>query len=112
MLGAAEHRSERIHPCVSEERRPQRRRWAASAPKIRRGAPDVTPRSHALDLDDDGLEVRHLLEREASADSPDAALLARAASERQVRLPIVGRLIDVDPTGLEPIREAQGPGEV
>src|SRR5260370_34153767 len=36
LLGAAEHRSERICRCVSEERRPQRRRWAAWAPKIRR----------------------------------------------------------------------------
>src|SRR5258706_3748903 len=39
MLGAAEHRSERIRRCVSEERKPQRRRRAAWAPKIRRGAP-------------------------------------------------------------------------
>src|SRR5207245_3023359 len=39
MLGAGEHRSERIRRCVSEERSPQRRRWAAWAPKIRRGAP-------------------------------------------------------------------------
>src|SRR6266478_3701151 len=36
MLGAAEHRSARICPCASEERRPQQRRWAAWAPKIRR----------------------------------------------------------------------------
>src|SRR5258708_6607961 len=34
MLGAAEHRSERIRQCVSEERRLQQRRWAAWAPKI------------------------------------------------------------------------------
>src|ERR1700686_3819241 len=45
MLGAAEHRSERIRPCVSEERRPQRHRWAAWAPKIRRGAPAGIARS-------------------------------------------------------------------
>src|SRR5229473_5424666 len=38
MLGAAEHRSARIRGCASEERRPQQRRWAAWAPKIRRGA--------------------------------------------------------------------------
>src|SRR5712692_3080010 len=42
MLGAAEHRSERIRACVSEERRPQQRRWAAWAPKIRRGHPAGT----------------------------------------------------------------------
>src|ERR1700686_5004265 len=45
MLGAAEHRSARIVPCVSEERRPQQRRWAALAPKIRRGAPAGIARS-------------------------------------------------------------------
>src|SRR5690349_10132567 len=35
LLGAAEHRSERIRACVSEEHRTQRRRRAAWAPKIR-----------------------------------------------------------------------------
>src|SRR5689334_21181175 len=39
MLGAAEHRSERTSWCASERRRPQRRRRAAWAPKIRRGSP-------------------------------------------------------------------------
>src|SRR5690348_3095992 len=39
MLGAAEHRSERTRWCVSEKRKPQRRRRAAWAPKIRRGSP-------------------------------------------------------------------------
>src|ERR1700682_3214734 len=42
MLGAAEHRSERIRRCVSEERKLQRRRWAASASKIRQGSLAVT----------------------------------------------------------------------
>src|SRR6202158_6281188 len=41
LLGAAEHRSARIDRCVSEERRSQRRRWVAWAPKIRRGGPAV-----------------------------------------------------------------------
>ncbi len=35
MLGAGEHRSERIRRCVSEEHSPQRRRRAAWAPKLR-----------------------------------------------------------------------------
>src|SRR2546423_13467647 len=52
--GAAEHRNERIRRCVSEERRPQRRRWAAWAPKIRRGPPDRCtsswPETSARDL--------------------------------------------------------------
>src|SRR5207253_6544119 len=37
--GRVEHRRERIRGCVSEKRRPQRSRWAAWTPKIRRGAP-------------------------------------------------------------------------
>src|SRR6202140_729912 len=71
-----------------------------------------TSRSSAFDLDDDRLQVGHLLQREASADATDAALLAGAAAERQVSLPVVGRLVDVDPTGLETIREAEGAREV
>src|SRR5467141_919959 len=41
LLGAAEHRSERMRACVSEERRLQRRRWAAWAPKIRLASPEA-----------------------------------------------------------------------
>src|SRR5438034_356846 len=37
ILGAGEHRSARIVICASEERRPQQRRWAASAAQLRRG---------------------------------------------------------------------------
>src|SRR5438552_4822696 len=46
MIGAGEHRSERIRRCVREERTPlgspcrrHGRQWAAWAPKIQRGAP-------------------------------------------------------------------------
>ena len=42
MLGAGEHRSERVCRFVSEERSPQQRRWAASAARIRRGLPALT----------------------------------------------------------------------
>src|SRR5260370_7599048 len=51
MLGAAEHRSERIFRCVSEERRSQRRRWAAWAPKIRRGRPAAAASRGSRDQD-------------------------------------------------------------
>src|SRR6266852_8326913 len=51
MLGAAEHRSERIFRCVSEERRSQRRRWAAWAPKIRRGHPAAAANPGSRDQD-------------------------------------------------------------
>src|ERR1700674_4577021 len=43
LLGAAEHRSARIDRCVSEERRSQRRRWVAWAPKIRRLCSSMLP---------------------------------------------------------------------
>src|SRR5258708_7165886 len=42
LMGAAEHRSERIRRWVSEEGRLQRRRWAASASKFRQGSPAVS----------------------------------------------------------------------
>src|SRR5438552_10350068 len=64
------------------------------------------------DLDHDRLEVRHLLQGEAPADAPDSALLARAAAERKVGLPVVGRLVDVDPACLECIGEAERSREV
>ncbi len=51
MLGAAEHRSERIVRCPSEEHRRQRRRWAAWAPKIRRPLHGRSPRlRHSVTL--------------------------------------------------------------
>src|SRR5258708_22761352 len=77
-----------------------------------RGVRAGTPLSQGLDLDHDRFEVGHLFERKSAADAPDAALLAGAASEGQVRLPVVGRLVDVDPASLEPISEAQGAGQV
>src|SRR5450759_575538 len=43
MLGAAEHRSERTRWCVREERKPQRRRWAAWASKIRSASLEAWP---------------------------------------------------------------------
>src|SRR5260221_565459 len=61
-----------------------------------------------IDLDHDRLEVRHLLERKTPADPPDAAVLAGAAAKRQVRLPVVGRFVDVHPTHLEAVGEAEG----
>src|SRR3977135_2132687 len=66
----------------------------------------------AIDLDHDRLEVGHLLEREAAADASDTAVLARPAAKGQVRLPVVGRLVDVHPPHLQAIGKAQGAGEV
>src|ERR1035437_9316019 len=61
----------------------------------------------AIDLDHDRLQVGHLLEREASADSSDTTVLAGAAAEWQVGLPVVGRLVDVQPTPPEGVGKAQ-----
>src|SRR5690348_103424 len=58
-------------------------------------------------LDDHSLQVGHLLERAMAAYSPDAAALAGPAAEWDVRLPIVGGLIDVDPADLEALGHAQ-----
>src|SRR5665213_325801 len=66
----------------------------------------------AIDLDHDRLEVGHLLEGETPADPPNTAVLASAAAKRQVRLPVVGGLVDVHPTHLEVVGEAEGTGKV
>src|SRR5436305_7811953 len=66
-----------------------------------------SPSSLRRDLDHDGLEIGHLLEREPAADAPDAALLAGSTAEGQVRLPVVRGLVDVDPACLERIRETK-----
>src|SRR6266852_641871 len=84
----------------------------SSSGPLNRYAPCARPASRVLYLDHDRLEVGHLLERESAADAPDAALLAGATAERQVRLPVVGRLVDVHPSGFESVREAQRPREV
>src|SRR5487761_830986 len=65
-----------------------------------------------IDFDHDCLEVCHLLEGEASTDASDPAVLARATAERQVRLPVVGGFIDVDPTHLQVVGEPKGTGQV
>src|SRR6266576_1943841 len=66
----------------------------------------------AIDLDHDRLQVCHLLEREPSSNPPDTAVLAGAAAKRQVGLPVVGRLIDVDPSHLKAVGKAKSAGQV
>src|SRR5439155_17692493 len=60
----------------------------------------------------DRLELSQALDREPPADSPEAALRSRAPAEGQVRLPVVGAFIDVDPSGARRLGEPQAPGEV
>ena len=55
----------------------------------------------------DRLELRQALDREPPADPAEAALRARAAAERQVRLPVVRALVDVDPSGASRLGEPQ-----
>src|SRR6266446_4699700 len=83
----------------------------ASAIGSSRG-PSGTRALRALDLDDHGLQVGHLLERAVASNPPDAAAFARAPAERDVRLPVVRRLVDVDPADLQCLRHTQRPREV
>src|SRR5256885_2161808 len=63
--------------------------------------------SALLHVHDDRLEVGHLFDRAIAADSADAALLPGAAAKRDMRFPVIGGLVHVHPSGLEPLREAQ-----
>src|SRR5258706_13897651 len=78
----------------------------ASAIGSSRG-PSGTRALRALDLDDHGLQVGHLLERAAASDPPDAAAFARPAANREVRPPAVRPLVDVNPTDPQSLRHAQ-----
>ena len=69
---------------------------------------DVVPGSR----EHDGLQLGERLHRRRAADAADAARAAGAAAEGQVRLPVVGRLVDVDPAGAHGVRVAQPLGEV
>src|SRR5437762_3328630 len=82
------------------------RRFASSMTSAA-GAPIWVVSSLLLHVDDDGLEVGHLLARAIAADPADAALLPGAAAKRDMRFPVIGGLVDVYPSGLEPLRETQ-----
>src|ERR1051325_7324533 len=58
---------------------------------------------------DDGLELGQALHGEPSAHPPHARRRSGPATEGQVRLPVVGTLVHVDPPGPDPLREAQPP---
>src|SRR3954452_5149189 len=53
----------------------------------------------SVQVDDHRLELCQAIDREPAADAPEAALLAAPAAEGQVRLPVVGAFVDVDPPG-------------
>src|SRR5450759_1318813 len=86
---------------------PTRAALAADAIRWASSIGSSSGRLPAIDLDHDRLQVGHLLEREASADSSDTTVLAGAAAEWQVGLPVVGRLVDVHPAHLEAVGKTQ-----
>src|SRR3990172_3306726 len=64
------------------------------------------------EVDDDGLELGQALDEVAPADPAEPALGARATAEREVRLPVVRALVDVDPSGPDRFGEAEADLEV
>src|SRR5437899_5015665 len=62
----------------------------------RSSPPDVTGSG---EVDDDGLELGQAVDREAAANPTQAAPAAARAAEREMRLPVVRSLVDVDPAG-------------
>src|SRR6266545_7866228 len=58
-------------------------------------------------VDHDRLQLGEALHREASAHPPDTAARPGPAAERQVRLPVVGALVDVHPTSPYRLGERQ-----
>src|SRR6478672_9438964 len=55
-----------------------------------------------------GLQVAHVEHRVAAADPAPAALRARSSSERLVRLPVVGRVVDDDVADAQAVDEPEG----
>src|SRR4051794_12395716 len=78
-------------------------RFASALP----AEPPPTMTKSWVSANDDRLQLAERLHRRGAADAADAARRARAAAEREVRLPIVRRLVDVHPACLRGIREAQ-----
>src|SRR5580765_715662 len=63
-------------------------------------------------VDDDRLQLGQPLDGEATADPPEPALRARATAEREMRLPVVGALVDVHPAGANALREVKAAAQV
>ena len=110
-----ERRSERDHrdpdEGLQQEERVDRQDGAAHGPT--QDHPTANSyRRVSVESQDDGLRLRERLEHGASADPSDAGARARSAAERQVALPVVGRLVDVHPACVDRLCEAQAAGEV
>src|ERR1700693_3120040 len=60
-----------------------------------------------IDLDHDSFHIGHLFEGETATDSADAAVLAGPPAEREMRLPVVGRLVHVHPAHLQAVGKTQ-----
>jgi len=73
---------------------------------ISRGLALMTQRQH------DGLRLGERVEHVAPSDSPDAGARPRTPAEREVALPVVRGLVDVHPTRVDRLGEAEPPREV
>src|SRR3954468_13342281 len=78
-------------------------RFASALP----AEPPPTMTKSYVSANDDRLQLAERLHRRRAADAADTTCRARSAAEGKVRLPVVRRLVDVDPAGLRCIREAQ-----
>src|SRR5690242_9396834 len=81
---------------------------SASAMTSATGEPVSVASSTLLHVDDDRLEVGHLLDGAVAANPADATFLAGAAAKRNMGFPIIGRFVDVHPACLQPLGEAEG----
>src|SRR3954452_23190550 len=78
-------------------------RFASALP----AEPPPTMTKSYVSANDDRLQLAERVHGRGAADAADAARRTRAAAERQVRLPVVRRLVDVHPPRLCRIRKAQ-----
>src|ERR1700722_10975651 len=70
-------------------------------------APKAAPASGARRRQHDRLQLGEGLHDVVAADTADARAGAGATAEGQVSLPVVGRLVDVDPARVDLVGEAQ-----
>ena len=97
----------RSGPPGLEHEHPRRR--VLGQPRRERAARRAAADDHVVPghAEHDRLQLGEGLERRRASDAADAARAAGAAAERQVRLPVVRRLVDVDPAGSHLVGVAQ-----
>src|SRR5436189_2081243 len=103
-----------------ESRRPERALGRLYRRSLRRqasrcGFSNATGRSRrprSAQVDNDRFELGEAIHREAAADAADAAARTGPATERQVRFPIIGAVVDVDPARPNRLGEPQAAPQV